>query len=84
MNCIFQCDQIETQDHVFQNCNPILRRLSLDRREQMTSIYGSPSEQKNAIQVFAQIHQMRKHMIDNLPPGEAIARTQSNIICNKL
>ena len=84
MNCIFQCNQIETQDHVFQNCNPILRRLNLDHTEQMTSIYGSHSEQKSAIQVFVKIDQMRKHMIDNLPPREAIARTQNNNICDSL
>ena len=50
----------------------------------MASIYGSPSEQKNAIEDFVEINQMRKHMIDNRPPGEAIGRTQNNIIFDQL
>ena len=84
LKCIFLCDQVETQEHVFQHCEPILRRLKLTHTEQIKSIYGSPLEQKSAIQIFVKIDQMRKLMIDNLPPGETNARTQDNIIPNHL
>ena len=84
LKCIFLCDQVETQEHVFQHCEPVLRRLKLTHTEQIKSIYGSPLEQKSAIQIFVKIDQMRKFMIDNLLPGETNARTQDNIIPNHL
>ena len=83
LKCVFQCDQIETQEHIFQNCEPILRRLNLHHIEQIKSVFGSPNEQKMAIQVFIKIDKMRKYMID-LPPGGATARTQNNIMSDKL
>ena len=49
LKCIFLCDQVETQEHVFQHCGPILRRLKVTHTEQIKSIYGSPLEQKSAI-----------------------------------
>ena len=84
LNCIFLCGQEETQEHVFQHCEPILTKLQLTHIEQIKNIYGSPTEQKSEIQIFVKIDQMRKQMIDKLPPGELNARTQDNIVCDNL
>jgi hypothetical protein len=79
LTCIFKCDQIETQDHVFEHCEPVLAKLNFRHTQKVENIYGSLTEQKSAIQVFTKIDQIRKNMIDNLPPGGATARTP-NII----
>ena len=38
LKSVFQCDQIETQEHIFENCEPILRRLNLNHIEQIKSV----------------------------------------------
>ena len=79
LTCIFKCDQIETQDNVFEHCEPVLAKLKFRHTQKVENIYGSLTEQKSAIQVFTKIDQIRKNMIDNLPPGGATARTQDII-----
>ena len=64
---------------MFEHCEPILAKMNFKHKEKVENIYGSLTEQKSAIQVFTKIDQIRKNMIDNLPPGGAHARTQ-NII----
>ena len=60
----FQCDQIETQEHIFQNCELILRRLNLNHIEQIKSVFESPFEQKRAIQVFIRSSTWGSHCQD--------------------
>ena len=78
LKCIMNCDAIETQIHIFEHCEPVLSRLNLTETPTLNSIYGSPSEQKSAVEIFLKIDKMRRHMINNLLPGENNARTQDN------
>ena len=78
LKCIMNCDAIETQIHIFEHCEPVLSRLNLTETPTLNSIYGSPSEQKSAVEIFLKIDKMRRHMIKNLLPGEDNARTQDN------
>ena len=80
---MFQRDQIETREHIFPNCEPIVRRLNLYHIEQIKSVFRSPNEQKMAIEVFIKVNKMRTYMLD-LPPGGATARIQNNMMSDKL
>ena len=76
--CMLNCNQVETQSHIFENCEPVLSRLDQTQLKPLDSIYGSLNEQKSAVEVFLKIDILRKQLIDNLLPGEAYARTQDN------
>ena len=78
LKCSLNCDQIETQIHIFENCEPVLSRLNTTETTTLNSIYGSITEQKSAVKVFLKIDNMRRKMINNLLPGEEDARTQDN------
>ena len=41
LQCIFKCALIETQDHVFENCKPVLAKMSFKHTEKAKNIYGS-------------------------------------------
>ena len=60
LTCICKCDQIETQDHVFEHCEPVLAKMNFRHTQKVENIYGSLTEQKRAIQVFTKIYQIRK------------------------
>ena len=78
LKCSLNCDQIETQIHIFENCEPVLSRLNITETITLNGIYGSITEQKSAVKVFVKADKMRKQMINNLLPGEENARTQDN------
>ena len=61
-----------------------MTRLQPPHTEQIKSVNGSPTDQKNPIQILVKINPMRKLMIDNLPPGDPNDRTQDNIISDIL
>ena len=52
LKCSLNCDEIETQIHIFENCEPVLSRLNLTQTLPLNSIYGSLSEQKSAVELF--------------------------------
>ena len=72
------CDEIETQIHIFVTCEPVLSRLNIAQTIPVNSIYGSPSEQKSAVELFSKVDKMRRLMIENFLPAEYIARTQDS------
>ena len=84
LQCSLKCVDEETQFHIFQSCRPILDKLGLREVPQLSLIYGSHGQQKEAIEVFSKIDDMRKQLIlqlgesqENLSPGGADARTQA-------
>ena len=80
LQCSLKCVDEETQFHIFQNCRPILDKLELRDVPQLSLIYGSHVEQKEAIEIYSKIDDMRKQLIlqqENLSPGGADARTQA-------
>ena len=69
LNCSLKCCTEETQLHIFESFKPVLEKLGLKESPKLSLIYGTPTEQKRAIQVFLKIDDMRKHLQDNLLPG---------------
>ena len=62
LKCVFQCDQLETQLHIFENCRPIQNRLNFRSTMKIQNIYGTVYQQKEAILVFLKIDNMRNLM----------------------
>ena len=75
LKCIFNCDNNETQLHIFENCQPIKNKLNFNTNVKLSSIYGTVSEQKKAISVLIKIDSIRKQMKQDILPGGLIART---------
>ena len=75
LNCIFQCDQLETQLHVFENCRPIQNQVDYIPTMKIENIYGTVSQQKEAILVFIEIDHMRILMKSDILPGGSDSRT---------
>ena len=75
LKCIFNCDSIETQSHIFEECEPIRSKLDNPSSVQLKMIFGSIQEQSDIIGKLVQIDSVRKQMKDNLLPGGAAART---------
>ena len=75
LKCTFLCDQEETQIHVFEQCQPIKQQLGTNTSMQLKHIYGTLTEQLQAVIVIEKIYDMRKVMLRNILPGESSART---------
>jgi hypothetical protein len=52
LKCSLNCDEIETQIHIFETCEPVLSRLNIAQTIPVNSIYGSPSERKSAVELI--------------------------------
>ena len=79
LKCIFKCDEYETQEHIFEHCEPLKMHIKKKYYFKISSIYGSFTEQKNAIQICTEIDKIRKIMKYNILPGGSDARTHANI-----
>ena len=66
LKCVLQCNEEETQCHIFQNCEPILTKLGFKYIPILDNIYGSLVDQKSALLIYTQIDQMRKQMISDM------------------
>ena len=78
LKCRLNCDEIETQIHIFENCEPLLSRLNIAQTIPVNSIYGSPIEQKSAVELFLKVDKMRRLMIDNLLYLSAVDLNKKN------
>ena len=67
--CSLKCNTEETQIHIFQSCRSIIDKLGLIDITSFKLIYGTPKEQRCAIEVFIKIDDMRKQIEDNILPG---------------
>ena len=75
LKCILGCDQLETQSHIFENCTPLHNKLNIISTMKINNIYGSVSQQKEAISVFIRIDHFRNLTKSNILPGGTDART---------
>ena len=75
LQCIFQCNVPEIKSHIFENCQPILSKLSIPRNVRLEDIYGDIHQQKNSIKLFTQIDIIRKSVKESFLPGGVGART---------
>ena len=79
LNCILNSQQVETQSHIIEHCQPVISKLNLTQTMDVNKIYGSLLQKKSArLFLFFLIYKMRKNMINKLLPGKATARTQDN------
>ena len=69
LKCIFHCNAEETQYHVFEHCQPIRLKLNITSSTKLDAIYGTLSEQLEAIQIFEKIDDTRNLMKQNILPG---------------
>ena len=76
LGCRFHCDSEETQNHIFENCQPIKAWVS--EPVKLNDIYGSLEDQIKAIQTLSKIDNVRKVMIEDILPGGLGARTHVN------
>ena len=74
LNCKLGCDKIESQVHVFTECD----KLKSDETQNVPyeGVYGSLQSQKQTIEVFQKIDQARQQL--TLLPGEDDARTHAS------
>ena len=77
LKCSFGCDSIETQKHVFGECEPIKHFLKSSTSVQYEGIYEDAESQKHTIKDFLEIDKARQEMM-SLLPGEAEARTHAS------
>ena len=63
LQCSLKCTNEETQSHIFQSCRPILDKLGLTEVPNISQIYGTTLEQKQAIEIFVKIDDTRKQLI---------------------
>ena len=90
--CRFCCLNEESQQHIFESCQPLRAQLVLREGVKITDIYGDLSHQKLAISSFIQIEEKRLELdsallqVDPLPvdtvaghtlPGGLAARTRA-------
>ena len=75
LKCVLNCDQLETQVHIFEECQPLRVKLKLDRVIKIEQIYGSLEEQTEAVKVYILIDETRTKMIKEFLPGGQVART---------
>ena len=73
--CICQCNELETQNHIFQECQPLLSKISAFHTANINDIYGDIQEQTNAIQIFTQIDIARKSLKESFLPRGVVGRT---------
>ena len=75
LRCSFLCDSYETQDHIFENCNPIRQRIGYPHMVNLKLIYGSIDEQYSIIKILTRINNERILMKQDVLPGGFSART---------
>ena len=64
LKCSFQCNTVETQEHIFEQCQPIHTQLKKPAIVQLSKLFGSLSEQLDIIEALMEIECIRKSMKD--------------------
>ena len=62
IKCSFLCDTIETQEHIFEECQPIHTQMKAPSTIQLSKIFGTLSEQVYIIDALMEIEVIRKAM----------------------
>ena len=73
--CIFGCNAIKDQTHIFTQCRPVISQISVTRNLDHNNIFKGEDDQCEIIHIFTKIEEMRSIMKEQLLPGEADART---------
>ena len=59
-NCSFNCNSIETQIHIFENCQPILSKLKTPNPIKLSKIFGTIEDQCEVIDTIMNIEEIQK------------------------
>ena len=71
--CSLKCRTDETQDHIFEHCDPI--RTKIGHNIKLSEIYGTLDDQIRVVRTLLEIDRMRKTLKDKILPGGSVART---------
>ena len=71
LECMFGCFNIEDQNHIFTNCQPIKSKLNITQSVNYEYIFGTLNEQQQVISTLMTIEETRVHMKQHLLPGGA-------------
>ena len=75
LSCIFGCNAIEDQIHIFTQCRPVISQISVTTNMDHNRIFQDEDDQCEIAHIFNQIEEIRCRMKEELLPGEADART---------
>ena len=59
------CNSIETQTHIFENCQPILSKLKTPNPIKLSKIFGTIEDQCEVIDTIMNIEAIRKYIKEN-------------------
>ena len=65
-NCIFNCPSLETQYHVFEDCQPVIQRMKVPTQISLNKIYGTKDDQLSIIHTLIEIDEIRRKMKSHL------------------
>jgi hypothetical protein len=63
--CTFQCNTLETQTHILEECKPIRAKVKSTQQIKLQNIYGTVEEQTEIIETIMEIENARKEIIKN-------------------
>ena len=69
LKCTFQCNEEETQHHIFEACQPIKQQLNIVTSIKLDSIYGNLSEQLEVMCALEKIDDTRTLMKKDIQLG---------------
>ena len=64
LNCSLGCNKVETQYHIFEECQPVLRRTNINQSIQLDDIYGTLENQISIIRMLVQIDGAWKQLLE--------------------
>ena len=62
--CSLGCNKVETQYHIFEECQPIFKRANIFESIQLDQIYGTLEEQSSIIRRLVQLDDARKQLLE--------------------
>ena len=66
LKCSLLCNTIETQEHIFQECQPIRRHMKNPISVKLNKIFGTIEDQVSIIDSLIEIECIRKSMLEKL------------------
>ena len=66
LQCSFQCNSLETQEHIFQECQAIIMHMKEPITIQLSKIFGSIEDQSEIIHHLIEIEGIRTTLKEKL------------------
>ena len=66
LKCSLLCNTVETQEHIFQECQPIRRHMKNPISVKLNKIFGTIEDQVSIIDSLIEIECIRKSMLEKL------------------